>query len=206
MQISKTSWLGKSAHLAHSRKNRQADAFQEWGPPGSELLSAKSQRLSKLCGLQSPRRKVGAGLFQVQSKWSLRICSGTVVKGSDLALNTQCSENIPCVRCEQTPGFYRQCLFVIYLCPFERFHRTILHTRRALPNVQGVMEKGTILCCKLKRPVPNGGEFQTLFVTQLDISADSKFLQNKIFEHLWKDVKWKIFLNTFLFCDEPLTI
>lgn len=37
------------------------------------------------------------------------------------------------------------------------------------------MEKGAILCCKLKRPVPNGGEFQTLFVTQLDISADSKF-------------------------------
>lgn len=67
-------------------------------------------------------------------------------------------------------------LSAAYLCPLKRLPGAILYTRSALANVEGVVEKGPILCCELKSPVPNRGEFQALFITQLNIFADSKLL------------------------------
>lgn len=70
------------------------------------------------------------------------------------ALAESCSEKMFLVPCKQV----FVCILVIYLCPFERFHRAVLYARRALPDVRGIMEEGAVLRCKLKRPVPNRGE------------------------------------------------
>lgn len=76
-------------------------------------------------------------------------------------------------------------LSAAYLCPLKRLPGAILYTRSALANVEGVVEKGPILCCELKSPVPNRGEFQALFITQLNIFADSKFLKGK---HIYEKI------------------
>lgn len=67
-------------------------------------------------------------------------------------------------------------LSAVYLCALEGLPGAILHTRRAPADVEGVVEKGPVLCCELKSPVPNRGEFQALFITQLNIFADGKLL------------------------------
>lgn len=70
-------------------------------------------------------------------------------------------------------------LSAVYLRALKRLPGAILETRSALANVEGVVEKGPVLCCELQSPVPDRGESQALFIAQLDVFADSKLLKSK---------------------------
>lgn len=76
-------------------------------------------------------------------------------------------------------------LSTVYLRALKRLPGAVLNTRCALANVEGVVEKSAILRSELKSPVPHWGEFQALFITQLNVFADGKLLQSKA--HVWEE-------------------